>query len=74
MFPPTRIICLTDETVETLYRLGEQDRIVGISGYCVPPEARRDKPPVSAFTSADIPKIFRVPPLVQKSWSCTHWS
>jgi hypothetical protein len=59
MFPPQRIVCLTEETVETLYLLGEQDRIVGISGYCVrPPEARRDKPRVSAFTSADIPKIL----------------
>src|SRR5204863_9763671 len=45
MFPPQRIVCLTEETVETLYLLGEQDRIVGISGYCVrPPEARREKP------------------------------
>src|SRR5208283_811831 len=43
MFPAERIVCLTEETVETLYLLGEQDRIVGISGYCVrPPEARRD--------------------------------
>ena len=50
MFPPDRIVCLTEETVETLYLLGEQDRIVGISGYCVrPPEARRDKPRVSAL-------------------------
>ena len=57
MFPPERIVCLTEETVETLYLLGEQHRIVGISGYCVrPPEARRDKPRISAFTSADIPK------------------
>ncbi len=63
MFPPERIVCLTEETVETLYRLGEQDRIVGISGYCVrPPEARRDKPRVSAFTSADIPKILGLRP------------
>ena len=63
MFPPQRIVCLTEETVETLYRLGEQDRIVGISGYCVrPPEARRDKPRVSAFTSADIPKILGLRP------------
>jgi iron complex transport system substrate-binding protein len=59
VFPPERIVCLTEETVETLYLLGEQDRIVGISGYCVrPPEARRDKPRISAFTSADIPKIL----------------
>src|SRR6185437_6511954 len=63
MFPPQRIVCLTEETVETLYLLGEQDRIVGISGYCVrPPEARRDKPRVSAFTSADIPKILDLRP------------
>jgi hypothetical protein len=59
VFPPERIVCLTDETVETLYLLGEQDRIVGISGYCVrPPEARREKPRVSAFISADVPKIL----------------
>jgi iron complex transport system substrate-binding protein len=63
MFPPGRIICLTEETVETLYLLGEQERIVGVSGYCVrPPEARRDKPRVSAFTSADIPKILDLKP------------
>lgn len=63
MFPPGRIVCLTEETVETLYLLGEQDRIVGISGYCVrPPEARRDKPRISAFTSADIPKILDLEP------------
>src|SRR6202007_1410314 len=63
MFPPERIVCLTEETVETLYLLGEQGRIVGISGYCVrPPEARREKPRVSAFTSADIPKILGLDP------------
>ncbi|MEX1108032.1 MAG: cobalamin-binding protein [Dongiaceae bacterium] len=63
MFPPQRIVCLTEETVETLYLLGEQDRIVGISGYCVrPPEARREKPRVSAFISADIPKILKLKP------------
>ena len=45
MFPPSRIVCLTEETVETMYLLGEQDRIVGISGYVVrPPQARREKP------------------------------
>ena len=60
MFPPQRIVCLTEETVETLYLLGEERRIVGISGYVVrPPRARREKPRVSAFTSADIPKIGR---------------
>jgi iron complex transport system substrate-binding protein len=63
MFPPSRIVCLTEETVETLYLLGEQDRIVGVSGYVVrPPEARRDKPRVSAFTSADTEKILALKP------------
>ncbi len=63
MFPPERIVCLTEETVETLYLLGEEDRIVGISGYVVrPPRARREKPRVSAFTSADIPKILALKP------------
>ena len=53
MFPPQRIACLTEETVETLYLLGEEARIVGISGYTVrPPRARREKPRISAFTSA----------------------
>jgi iron complex transport system substrate-binding protein len=63
MFPPERIVCLTEETVETLYLLGEQDRIVGISGYVVrPPEARREKPRVSAFTSARIDRILALKP------------
>ncbi len=63
MFPPRRIVCLTEETVETLYLLGEQDRIVGVSGYVVrPPQARREKPRVSAFISADIPKILALEP------------
>jgi iron complex transport system substrate-binding protein len=63
MFPPQRIVCLTEETVETLYLLGEQARIVGMSGYCVrPPEARRDKPRVSAFTSANLGKILDLRP------------
>ena len=63
MFPPERIVCLTEETVETLYLLGEECRIVGISGYVVrPPRARREKPRVSAFTSADIPKILDLKP------------
>ncbi len=62
-FPPRRIVCLTEETVETLYLLGEQDRIVGVSGYAVrPPEVRRQKPRVSAFTSADLPKILALTP------------
>ena len=63
MFPPTGIACLTEETVETLYLLGEQDRIVGISGYVVrPPQARREKPRVSAFTSANLDKIVALSP------------
>ena len=62
-FPPERIVCLTEETVETIYLLGEQDRIVGVSGYVVrPPQARRDKPRVSAFTSADTEKILALKP------------
>ena len=63
MFPPERIVCLTEETVEILYLLGEERRIVGISGYVVrPPRARREKPRVSAFISADIPKILDLKP------------
>ncbi|HEX3430959.1 MAG TPA: cobalamin-binding protein [Rhizomicrobium sp.] len=63
MFPAERIVCLTEETVETLYLLGEQDRIVGVSGYVVrPKEARRDKPRVSAFISADTKKILALEP------------
>ena len=60
---PQRIVCLTTETVEVLYALGEQDRIVGISGYTVrPPEARKEKPKVFAFTSGDIDKILATQP------------
>ena len=63
MYPPERIVCLTEETTETHYLLGEQDRIVGVSGYTVrPPQARREKPRVSAFISADIPKILALRP------------
>jgi iron complex transport system substrate-binding protein len=63
MYPPERIVCLTEETTETLYLLGEQHRIVGISGYTVrPPQARKEKPRVSAFTSADFPKILSLGP------------
>src|SRR5437879_12341673 len=62
-FPPRRIVCLTEETVETLYLLGEQDRIAGVSGYAVrPPQVRREKPRVSAFISADIPKTLALEP------------
>ena len=70
MFPPQRIVCLTEETVETLYLLGEENRIVGISGYVVrPPRARREKPRVSAFISADIPKILDLKPDLVLSFS-----
>jgi iron complex transport system substrate-binding protein len=63
MFPPERIVCLTEETVETLYLLGEDKRIVGVSGYAVrPPQVRREKPRVSAFISADVPKILALEP------------
>ena len=62
-FPPERIICLTEETVETLYLLGAEAHIVGVSGYAVRPKrVRREKPRVSAFTSADIPKILALEP------------
>jgi iron complex transport system substrate-binding protein len=54
---------MTEETVETLYLLGEEDRIAGISGFTVrPPRARKEKPKVSAFTSAKIPKILDLKP------------
>jgi iron complex transport system substrate-binding protein len=63
MFPPARIVCLTEETVETLYLLGEDARIVGVSGYAVrPPQVRREKPRVAAFISADVPKILALKP------------
>ena len=60
---PQRIVCLTDETTETLYLLGEEWRIVGISGFTVrPARARREKPRVSAFTSARIRRILELAP------------
>ena len=60
---PCRIVCLTEETTETLYRIGEADRIVGISGFTVrPPQARKEKPRVSAFTSARIDRILALSP------------
>src|SRR4051812_22956704 len=63
MFSPERIVCLTEETVETLYLLGEERRIAGVSGYAVrPPRVRREKPRVSAFISADVPKILALDP------------
>ncbi len=60
---PRRIVCLTEETTEWLYLLGQQHRIVGISGYTVRPRRARDeKPRVSAFTSANIDKILALRP------------
>jgi iron complex transport system substrate-binding protein len=60
---PQRIVCLTEETTEWLYLLGEERRIVGISGYTVrPPRARAEKPKVSAFLSAKIDKILALEP------------
>ena len=60
---PERIVCLTEEPTEVLYALGEQQRIVGISGFTVrPPEARQEKPRVSAFTSARIDRILDLRP------------
>jgi len=60
---PQRIVCLTEETTETLYLLGEQDRIVGIFGFTVrPAQARKEKPKVSAFTSAKTPRILELKP------------
>ena len=63
MIGPQRIVCLTEEPTEVLYALGEQERIVGISGFTVrPPRARREKPKVSAFTSAKIDEILKLQP------------
>ncbi|HEX7128951.1 MAG TPA: cobalamin-binding protein [Rhodanobacteraceae bacterium] len=63
MSGPRRIVCLTEEPTEVLYALGEQHRIVGISGFTVrPPRARKEKPKVSAFTSAKIGEILKLKP------------
>ena len=60
---PQRIVCLTTETVEVLYAIGEADRIAGITGYTVrPPAARKEKPKVYAFTTGDIDRILAVRP------------
>lgn len=59
---PRRIICLTEETTETLYLLGEQDRIVGVSGYTVRPPEARQKPKVSAYINAKFDKIMDLKP------------
>lgn len=58
-----RIVCLTEETVETLYLLGQEHRIVGVTGYAIrPARVRREKPRVGAFTSADLEKIKALNP------------
>jgi iron complex transport system substrate-binding protein len=63
MFPPERIVCLTEETVETLYLLGQDHRIVGVSGYAMrPARVRKEKPRVSAFISADVERILALRP------------
>jgi iron complex transport system substrate-binding protein len=60
---PERIVCLTEEPTEVLYAIGESHRIVGISGFTVrPPQARKEKPKVSAFTSAKVDQIVRLDP------------
>src|SRR5690348_15804828 len=59
---PSRIVCLTEETTETLYLLGQGDRIVGVSGYTVRPEEAREKPKVSAFINAKFDKIEALRP------------
>ena len=63
MRAPERIVCLTEEPTEVLYALGQQHRIVGISGFTVrPPEARQEKPRVAAFTGAKIERILALEP------------
>lgn len=59
---PERIVCLTEETTETLYRLGAGDRVVGVSGYTVRPIEARQKPRVSAFINARFDKIEALRP------------
>ncbi len=62
-FPPQNIVCLTEETVETLYLLGEEKRIVGVTGYAVRPRnVRKEKPRVGSFVSANIKKIKDLKP------------
>ncbi len=60
---PEKIVCLTEETTETLYLLGEEDRIAGITIYTVrPPEAKKEKPKLASFLDADIEKIVKMKP------------
>lgn len=67
---PRRIVCLTEETTETLYALGADELIVGISGFTVrPPQARKTKPKVSTYLEANIEKIRALQPDVVLAWS-----
>ena len=59
---PQRIVCLTEETTETLYLLGEDERIVGVSGFTCRPKEARSKPKVSAFLSAKTDQILALKP------------
>src|SRR5438046_406146 len=59
---PSRIVCLTEETTETLYLLGQGERVVGVSGYTVRPPEARQKPKVSAFINARFDKILALRP------------
>src|SRR5438309_2719684 len=59
---PSRIVCLTEETTETLYLLGQGDRMVGVSGYTVRPPEAREKPKISAFINAKFDKIVALEP------------
>src|SRR5258707_6836332 len=59
---PSRIVCLTEETTETLYLLGQGDRVVGVSGYTVRPPEARQKPKISAFINAKFDKIQSLNP------------
>src|SRR4029078_11885787 len=67
---PQRIVCLTEETVETLYLLGEEHRIAGVSGYAVrPPRVRREKPRGAVFITEDVQKILALTPYLILTFS-----
>jgi iron complex transport system substrate-binding protein len=66
---PSRIVCLTEETTETLYLLGEGDRVIGVSGYTVRPPEAREKPKVSAFINARFEKIEALKPALILAFS-----
>lgn len=67
---PQRVVCLTEETTETIYELGAEDLIVGISGFTVrPPRARKEKPKVSTYLDAKFDEILALKPDVVFAWS-----